>query len=1050
MNKTNKAYIPAFLALVLMLLGACPGFAQKKAAAPVQIYFAVVDEQGDPLPMAEISVGEGRNHYLADIEGKVSLECTLKDVITVTVPGYSKVSVAASVLVDSDSVVLTKDILYAGEDDNIHLPYRSIKKRYSVGSTITIKGEELTKYSTSDIRNALTGAIPGVDVYENFGQVGVNPLDHSNQYGAANAVSVQSRGRAVMFLLDDVPVNISEVPLDVEQIESVTIIRDGLEKTMYGSTAADGIISIKTKSGRHNDRYLTVSTEHGVNVVDRMPRFVNASQYAILNNLARDNSGLDALYTQEDIDAYALGNPYDLNHPAVDFREMMLKNTMYYSRTSVSSGGGNDIVKYYAYLGHNSQDDIYKIGPEADYNNISINGNLDVKLNRYITAGFGVLSSIGIRNSSNYGYSPNYTSGDASSNTTLGVTELPAILGHITTIPALSFPIYAKNEEGMEFPYYGVSTNFTQNPIANILENGKYRETIRDALFKLKLKIDLSFLTKGLSTSSYGSFSSANVLRIGNAEDYAAYILEDSYDAFGNPVKEPVQSSSHSVKQMSSNAKLLDYYSNRFFFVQNVDYERSFGEHTVTANANFMATRRNQKFITEHRREMNVGFNAGYSYAGKYIAQFSLNEHGTYSLLNSWSTSPALGLAWIVSEEDFLSGASSLDFLKLRFQASYLSYDSLTSAHRDVDNYSWNNTGTKFGPHTNNQWFGNSQSDNLNRTYAAMLGNPNLALERRAELSGGIDVTAFSQRLSASATYFNYLQDGMITEMTNVLPLVAGTSTGSLFMNYNSTRRQGLEVDFSWKDKIGDFKYMVKAWATTQSSKIERIDELAYADAYRSRIGKSASAIWGLKYLGQFGSYEETLEKPQLFDEELQAGDLKYEDMNGDGYIDDSDACVIGDWMPKLIGAITLNMEWRGLDLSIVGNWRAFYDAQLTNSYFWNGWGDNTYSEYTYKNAGNPNAPRLTYNKVNNNYKLSGYWLQDGSFFKIQSVELGYSLPVRKLRIDRIVRSARIYARANNLLTISGIKDVDPEALSSGITNYPLMKTFVGGIKLTF
>ena len=143
--------------------------------------------------------------------------------------------------------------------------------------------------------------------------------------------------------------------------------------------------------------------------------------------------------------------------------------------------------------------------------------------------------------------------------------------------------------------------------------------------------------------------------------------------------------------------------------------------------------------------------------------------------------------------------------------------------------------------------------------------------------------------------------------------------------------------------------------------------------------------------------------------------------MNGDGYIDDTDACVIGDWAPKLIGALTLNLEWKGLDLAVVGNWRAFYDAQLTNSYFWNGWGDNNYSMYTLKSTVDPNAPRLTYNKVTNNFKLSGYWLTDGSFFKIQSVELGYSLPVRKLHVEKVLRGMRIYARANNLLTISGI-----------------------------
>ena len=132
------------------------------------------------------------------------------------------------------------------------------------------------------------------------------------------------------------------------------------------------------------------------------------------------------------------------------------------------------------------------------------------------------------------------------------------------------------------------------------------------------------------------------------------------------------------------------------------------------------------------------------------------------------------------------------------------------------------------------------------------------------------------------------------------------------------------------------------------------------------------------------------------------------------------------------------------------GTFRAFYDLQLTNSYYWNGWGDSNYSAYTLGNVNNPAAPRLTYNKVNNNFRLSDYWLADGSFLKLQSLELGYSLPVNRWGVGSTVRSLRLYLRGNNLLTLSGIKDLDPEALSAGLTNYPLMKTFVGGVKLTF
>ena len=1037
------------LTMLLLAIAVIPAFAQKKAAEQVAIKFTVVDSAGEPVSNADVTIGEGLSRYTTDSEGRVSVSCQVFDVVTVSKGGYKAVAIRASVLVDSDSVVLVPDVLFAGDKDDIILPYTSLKKRFSVGSTVTISGDELARYSSADIRNALTGVLPGVEVRENYGQIGMSPLEHIGQYGASTAIGVTARGRQVMYVVDDVPVQINELPLDPEQIESVTIIRDGLEKTMYGPVAADGIVFIKTRSGAYNDRYLNVSVESGVNVVDRMPGFVNAAQYAQLNNLARSNSGLAMLYSQDDVNQYLRGDAYDLLHPAVDFNSMLFKNTMSYTKAGLSSGGGNDIVKYYAYLGYTGEDDIYKIGPESNYNNVNLHGNLDVRFNKYMKAAFGIISSIGIRKSNNYGYSANYTSTDESSNTTLSAFELPSILGHVTTIPRLAFPVYADNSEDLEFPWYAVTSKFTQNPIANILENGSYTETVRNALFNFRLDTDMDFMTKGLKSRTYAAYGSTNLVRIGQAEDYAAYIITEALDENGDPTVIPIQSSSHSVKEMSSNAKLLDYYSNRLYFVEKLDWARSFGDHDLSLSADYMITKRSQKFITEHRREMNFGFNGAYSYKGRYLVQAALNEHGTYSLLDAWSFSPSVGFGWIVSEEDFFKGIPAIDFLKLRLQLSSLNYDSRTSANRDVDNYSWNNSGQKFGPYTTNQWFGSTTSANVNRTYVSMLGNPNLRLEKRKEISGGFDLSAFERKLDVALTAYAFIQDGIITQMSNAVPLVAGISTGSFYQNYDTNLRSGLELSASWKDRRGDFSYGVSGWIAAQDSKILKIDELPYAELYRTRVGKSASAIWGLKYLGQFATDAETLIIPQLFDDELKAGDFKYQDMNGDGYVDSSDACVIGDATPKLLGALNLNLGWKNFDLAVLGTFRAFYEVQLTNSWFWNGWGDNNYSNYTLRHITDPAAPRLTYNKVNNNFQASSRWLADGSFFKVQSVELGYNIPVSH-RLGKVVRGVRVYARANNFLTLSGIEDVDPEALGSGISNYPLMKTFTGGLKMTF
>ena len=295
----------AALLCMLLILPAwfSPAAAQARKAQPrrVDVSVAVVTPDGKPVPNAGFTVGEGVRHLRADEAGRIVFSVAPRDLVTVSAEGFTPVRALGSALAESSQVTLTPAILLAGENDDIPLPYTTLKKRYSVGSSIVIRGEELEKYSSTDIRNALTGLASGVEVAEKFGGPGVNPLEHIGQYGASTRVSVTTRGKQMMYMVDDIPVQIDETPLDPQQIESVTIVRDVLEKSLYGPSAANGIVYIKTKRGRYNDRYLTVDVEGGVNTVDRMPEYVSGADYARLNNIARNNSGLDMLYSRDDV-----------------------------------------------------------------------------------------------------------------------------------------------------------------------------------------------------------------------------------------------------------------------------------------------------------------------------------------------------------------------------------------------------------------------------------------------------------------------------------------------------------------------------------------------------------------------------------------------------------------------------------------------------------------------------------------------------------------------------------------------------------------------------
>ena len=1005
---------------------------KSKTDNDVNVAIRLVDVDGNAVTYAEVIVGEGTLHEATDAEGRVRFTADSRDRVSILAEGFQPVYATVAALADSEVITLYKQAVYS---EKLNLPYMQISQRHSLGNTIIIKGEELEKYSSTDIRNALTAIAQGVVVTENYGSPGVSVKGDTR-------VSVTSRGRTPMYMVDDVPVEIDETPLDPQQIESITIIRDVMERTLYGASAANGIINIKTKRGVANDRYVNAFVEAGVNVADRMAEYVDGADYARLNNLARVNSGLTPLYSEADIQEYEKKDAYSLTHPNVDFKSMMLKNVMSYRKAGFHSGGGNDRVQYYAYLGYAGEDDMYKMGSTADYNRVNINANLDVKIHKYITAQFGIVSSMGIRRSPHYGYASSY-----------GV-EFPTILNDINTIPALSFPIYANNDPELESPWYAITAQYTQNPIGNITENGHYTETTRKGLMNLRLNVDLSFITKGLKSMTYAAYDATNFVRLGTKEDYAAYIISNTTDEVtGETASSLSQSPSHSVIQTTNKSKLMDFYSNRMYLVEKLSYDRTFGKHAVSAGADYMITKRSQTGIREHRREMNVGFNASYVYDDRYIISTTMNEHGTYALVNNcWSYSPTVGLGWIMSNEKWLRGISGMDFLKLRFQAGLLYYDSAFSANYEYDNYSNNSTGTLFGPYKGSStWFGTTQGDVVYRTLISRLGNPSLTLQKRPEASIGLDGLFLGKRLSTSLTYYNFLNYGPVAALSNVIPGVTGVSSASYYMNYSNTAFQGYEVSLGWKDSVGkDFSYSINAWGTGRFSKRLRVDELSYSESYRSAVGTSATAIWGYRYIGQFQTDAETLEVPQSFDSSLQAGDFKYQDMNGDGYIDSSDECVIGESNSALYYGITLNLKYRDFDLLVTGTGRSSCDLLMNNAYYFNGWGDGNYTKYTLEHATDPSTPRLTYKQVTNNYVTSSYWLANGRYFKIQTIELGYELPVRRLNITRGIRGMRVYLRANNVLTLSEIKDLDPESISAGLTNYPLMRTFVGGLKFTF
>lgn len=1011
--------------------------AQRKPQT-VQIDMVVVDEEGEPIQGASVVIGEGLLHAATDINGVYSFKAKPSAAVTVTMLGYNRYVGMVSQLLEDNEIVLEEADFLKSDDDVISLPFGTSYRRLTTDNVATLTSKDLEKYPTSDLRNALVGLLPGFMSFEKDGQPGLSAEETTGQHGISSKVNESVRGQQVVYIVDDIQIDISEMPIDPDEVESVTLIKDPVNKSLYGPLAANGVVYIKTKRGKANERRIFANVEAGIGVVDRFPEYVTGVDYAKLNNLARENSGLDPLYFDDDIAEYAKNDPYSMLHPNVNYREMLFKKTRPYQRANVSSYGGNDKVQYSSYIGYTGEGDIYKIGSKADYNRINVRSNLDVKLNDIIKMRFDFAGNLSYRRS------PNYGSG-------LEINEFTSVIDQANKYSPIAFPIYTGTDPETGHKNYGVADGFGINPVGGLEASGKYTEINRAGIGTIALDIDFGHLIKGLKSTSYVGFNGSYLTRTGNSEKYATYkVIPDETVEEGYILDGPIQKESLTSKK----SVLHKYYNVRYTAYERLTYDREFDDHLIDAGLTMYTSVLTREGYKEPVRQANGIFDLTYGFKNKYIFQGVLNYAGSnyYAPKNRYKFFPTFGAAWIVSDEKFMENIKWLDYLKLRGQVGRIGSMRYRSTYKyDTDWTSGSIGGFGYPGDDASSWMGTNTSSVSSTTYTVM-GNPDLDWEYWDEFSVGAEVMLLNRRLMLDVAYYNRTEKGKIEIPSNIYPAYCGFFT-TPNVNFQDTRYTGWELDLKYKDKIGDFSYSIGAMATFSGGKLLTYDEPDYPDSekwYRSRIGQKTGGIYGLVYLGKYETDEEAANDPvkSSYSTDLKAGDLKYKDMNGDGVINDSDITYIGNSNVDLYYALNLNLAYKGFELTVVGNGVAGRENVLSNNYYRNGSGNNNYSVWVRDNIGGE-YPRLTYHSVEHNFKTSSFWIRNTDFFKIQNVELAYNVPA-KYCTSIGLGALRFFVRGANLLTLSGIKDTDPESMESGVEVYPLYKTFVGGLKITF
>lgn len=918
-------------------------------------------------------------------------------------------------------VALEAGVASAQSDTLSNAPYEVVRSWSRTTADITeLKGERLEIRSTGDLRERITGLLPGLEVRQLTGEgwasggFGVRNLSN-------NQFKVSFRGsNDIMCIIDDVCVPFEPFLLDPEQIESVTLLSNLVDQTRFGPLAANGAVHIRTKRGLYNYPFTVhASVESGISVTDRIPEWVNGSEYATLNNQVRLASGYSALYSDAAIRGFSAGNPYDMRYPNVDYRSFMLKKIVPTNRVGFNMFGGTGRIKYNMTLTGYNVGGIVPVSPD-DYSKVNLSGSIAAMVGKYIEISGNVLTSMSfLRGGVGNWYD-------------------------FRVVPAVAFPlILADSESGQTV--YGASAMFADNPYAKMKEGGFKTTRRRSGLFSAAVNLDMSWLTEGLSLRASVDAMSGFHSVVGKNDDYLAYLWSPDAEYSEYPL-----STVHKGKVKSSKSTFETSTTQTLNFNTRLSYARSFRKHHVSAGAAFVLENSSQKAAEYHQKQLYTVFDAAYSYDGRYNLELAAQYAGSgrFAKQHRFAWFPAAGVAWIPSNEPFLRDVKWIDRIKLYGQAA-LSAQAETvfgTPYLYRSDYSFDSSEMTYGPVPGqNSWFG-SEHWTSQTTTLVRLANHDLTWPKVFQAVGGLELNLFNS-LSFRGTYFYRKTIGSITKRVTYMASVWGLNDVTEYANFASNVTNGADGTVTLYHRFANGLYVsvgcnVACWETYYDKIIEDDD----LDETQRNLGRPVDSYWGYVYAGKYQTKEQLNTLP-AYTFGVDIGDLYYEDLNNSKTINFSDQKIIGNTEPRLRYSLTLDLEYKGWELHAVGTGRAFYVIPMTNEWFHNGWGDGNYSAFVRDNLGGA-YPRLTYDKSNNNFIASTFWLRDGTYFKVQDVELAYNFNFKRDRAG--IERLRISLKAQNPFTFTEIKYVDPENIDAGVTSYPFMKTFTAGVRLTF
>ena len=1017
----NKKYISLLITIIFLAIFSGNIFGQKRQLQKlVTIESVIKDDAGTPVPNAVISAKEGATQVLSDADGRFTIEVPENTEILVEAEGFDMISLPIAIA--TQGVTLNRVPFLMDQANMVNVPFGKMRKKQVVGAVSTVDPKKIAGYdNTQYVLNALISRVPGL-------------LGSTNIRGIGNAVIV----------VDGIPRDPSNINL--EEIEQVTVLKDANSSVLYGSQAKNGVILITTKRGQSNKRIMNFSVEQGMSKPVIYPGYLNSADYTKLYNEAWLNDGLDPTqlpFPDSVVAGYVSGNnPY--RYPSVDYySDEYLKNSRPFSKILTEFSGGNATTRYYANIGWIRNGSLYNLGEgqEASYNRFNVRANVDVKVNDYINA---FIDAVGIFTVNK---NPLYRT-DQSNPRPNGSFwgEAATLLPHYFS-PLLPVNLIKANptlEDGASLEnlklvngnfILGGTSQYRSNVYGNMFRSGSTADLDRNATFNTGIEFDLRDITEGLKLKAYVTFDIYNRYNQNVTNLYAVY--QPTWDADSiSGLKMINKDEKTGVQNLP--AQLMAYLR-RVGTYAMLDYSRTFnGMHRITGTLLGYYDSYRQNAVIIDVKNSHLGLRLTYDYNNKYFVDFSSAYVNGFKLPpgNKGALSPTAGLAWVITEEDFLSGSNIINYLRLRASAGIINTEFGGSNYRAYEKTF--QTTSSFG------W--NDGNRSTSAIYSSRAGNPDLTFEKMKNLNIGMEGYLFDRSLYIDANLFSTRYSGQVIQRITYPDLLGYYNRP--FENYNETAYRGGEMGISWTKALGELTFTVGTNLLIASSEITKRDEI-WEEDYLYREGRSADVIYGLEAVGFFASQADITASPTQQYGEVKPGDIKYKDQNGDLIVDARDQIEIGNSVDRISYGLNLNLNYKNFNLFVLGSGRDGAESIYSGNYFWVD-GTDKYSNvvlnrWTPATASSADFPRLTTKSSTNNYQTSTFWLYADNYFTLDRLQISYDVPnsiVRKL----YTKGLTVYLRGERVAEF--MKDKDKRNIRIGTE--PLYRNYSIGARIEF